>query len=74
VVPAKLQVRVAISARSRRVVAGMGRSSLRRSAPSNTGVLPVFTTCFQSAHIGCRFLGHDAAGHKPAEEATDTGS
>jgi hypothetical protein len=73
VVPAKLQVRVAISARSRRVVAGMGRSSLSRSAPSSTGV-PVFTACFQSAHIRCRFLGHDAAGRKPAEEATDTGS
>jgi hypothetical protein len=43
------QVRVAINARSRRsrtVSVAMLSMSLRHSAASSTGVLPVFTTCF----------------------------
>ena len=51
---------MAISARSRRsrtVSVGMLSMSLRHSAPSSTGVLPVFTTCFGPRTAAAGFIG-----------------
>ena len=51
---------MAISARSRRsrtVSVGMLSISLRHSAPSSTGVLPVFTTCFGPRTAAAGFIG-----------------
>ena len=51
---------MAISARSRRsrtVSVGMLSISLRHSAASSTGVLPVFTTCFGPRTAAAGFIG-----------------
>jgi hypothetical protein len=67
-VPAKLQARVTISARSSSVLDGVGRSSLRCSALSSASVLPVLATSFSPRTSDAGSCPHDAAGHKPAEE------
>jgi hypothetical protein len=76
-VPAKLQARVTISARSGSVLDGVGRSSLRCSARSSASVLPVLrrprievlqATSFSPRTSDAGSCPHDAAGHKPAEE------
>jgi hypothetical protein len=53
-------VSVAISARSRKsraVSVGIASSSLRQSAASSTGVLPVFTTCFGPRTLAAGLVG-----------------